>query len=148
MNMQGFCCWKRAAFYLSPLLALLVVACASTSQMDKSRSETLKQYETMIRWSEWDGAVNFIAPEYLEENPISRLDLDRLRLFRVTAYVVRSTQVYDEGMTMTQGVEIKLFHKSQAIERSIIDQQVWRYDPERQSWLLHSGLPDPTSSRY
>jgi len=148
MNMQGFCNWKQAAFSLAPLLALFVVACASTSQMDKSRSDTLKQYETMIRWSEWDGAVNFIAPEYLEQNPISRLDLDRLRLFKVTGYTVRSTQVYDEGLTMSQGVEITLFHKSQAVERSIIDEQIWRYDQERQAWLLHTGLPDPTASRY
>jgi hypothetical protein len=133
---------------LTPLLALLIVACASTSNMDKSRSEALKQYEAMIRWSEWDGAVNFIAPEYLEENPITRLELDRLRLFKVTSYVIRSTQIYDEGLTMSQVVEIRLFHKSQAVERSIMDEQIWRFDEERQAWLLHSGLPDPTKSRY
>ena len=131
------------------LTALLFIGCASSpSNLEKSRSEALKQYEALIRWSEWDGAVNHIAPEYLEENPISRLDLDRLRLFKVTAYTIRSTQVYDEGLTVTQAVEIRLFHKSQAVERSIMDQQVWRYDEERETWLLHSGLPDPTQSRY
>jgi hypothetical protein len=134
--------------FLAPCVALLMVACASTSNLDKSRSDALKQYEAMIRWSEWDGAVNFIAPDYLEANPISRLDLDRLRLFKVTSYVVRSTQLYDEGLTMTQVVEIRLFHKSQAVERSVMDEQLWRYDEERQAWLLHSGLPDPTQSRY
>ena len=133
--------------YGAVVLALLVTACATTSGMDQSRGETLDQYESMIRWSEWDGAVNFIAPEYLEEHPVSRLDLDRLRLFRVTAYNVRSTQIYDEGQTMTQVVEIRLFHKAQAVERSITDQQLWRYDTETQRWWLHSGLPDPTQ-RY
>lgn len=126
------------------VLALFTVACATTSGMDKSRGETLEQYEAMIRWSEWDGAVNFIAPEYLEAHPISRLELERLRLFRVTAYTVRSTQLYDEGATMTQVVEVSLFHKSQAVERSIIDEQLWRYDVQSGRWLLHSGLPDPT----
>lgn len=123
---------------------LIITSCASTSGMEKARTEALEQYESMIRWSQWDGAVNYIAPEYLEENPITRLDLDRLRLFRVTAYTVRSTQVYDEGKTLTQGVEIRLFHKSQAVERSIFDEQLWKYDEEAQVWLLHSGLPDPT----
>lgn len=123
---------------------LIIASCASTSGMEKARTEALEQYESMIRWSQWDGAVNYIAPEYLEENPITRLDLDRLRLFRVTAYTVRSTQVYDEGKTLTQGVEIRLFHKSQAVERSIFDEQLWKYDEEAQVWLLHSGLPDPT----
>lgn len=131
------------------LSILMLVACTSSpGNLEKSRSDALEQYEALIRWSEWDGALNYIAPEYLEENPITRLDLDRLRLFKVTAYTIRSTQVYDEGLTMTQAVEIRLFHKSQAVERAIIDQQLWRYDTERQAWLLHSGLPDPTKPRY
>lgn len=125
-------------------VALLVAACATTSGIDKSRADTLKQYEAMIRWSEWDGAINFLAPEYLEEHPISRLDLERLRLFRVTAYNVRSTQLYDDGLAMTQVVELRLFLKSQAVERTVMDQQIWRYDVESERWLLHSGLPDPT----
>lgn len=141
--------FNPVAPFLALLTTLLLVACASTnSSLEKSRSETLKQYEALIRWSEWDGAVNYIAPDYLEENPISRLDLDRLRLFRVTSYIVRSTQLYDEGLTMTQAVEIKLFHKSQAVERAIMDEQIWRWDEEREAWLLHSGLPDPTRPRY
>ena len=136
--------WTHRMGLLIIPLSLLLTACATTSGIDKARTEALEQYESMIRWSQWDGAVNFIAPGYLEEHPITRLDLDRLRLFRVTAYTVRATQLYDEGMTMTQAVEIKLFHKSQAVERTIIDEQLWRYDEARQSWLLHSGLPDPT----
>jgi hypothetical protein len=128
-------------------VALLAVACATTTGIDNSRADTLKQYEAMIRWSEWDGAINFLAPEYLEEHPISRLDLERLRLFRVTAYNVRSTQLYDDGLAMTQVVELRLFLKSQAVERTVMDQQLWRYDEETERWLLHSGLPDP-AQRY
>lgn len=136
------------AALLAVLTVFLLISCAATTgNMEKTRSEALKQYEAMIRWSEWDGAVNFIAPEYLEEHPVTRLDLDRLRLFKVTAYDIRSTQLYDEGLTMAQVVEIRLFQKSQAVERSIIDHQVWRYDEDRQTWLLHSGLPDPTQTR-
>ena len=141
--------FKPVTAVLAVLAVLFLASCASSAgNLEKSRSEALKQYEALIRWSEWDGAVNYIAPEYLDENPISRLDLDRLRLFRVTSYTIRSTQVYDEGLTMTQAVEIRLFHKAQAVERSIIDQQIWRYDEEKEAWLLHTGLPDPTQSRY
>ena len=75
------------------------------------------------------------------------MDLDRLRLFRVTAYTLRSAGVYDEGMTARQVVEIKMFNKQQAVERTIIDEQEWRYDEERQRWVLHSWLSVPTK-RY
>ena len=128
---------------LLTVTAFLLAGCPS-NQAEKSRGETFKQYETIRRWSQWDAAADFIAPEYLAEHPISRLDMDRLRLFRVTAYTIRSTGVYDEGMTARQVVEIKMFNANQAVERTIIDEQEWRYHEEVKRWLLHSGLPDPT----
>ncbi len=129
------------------LMTALVLASCTSNQVDKSRGEAFKQYETIIRWSQWDAAADFIAPEYMEKHPISRLDMDRLRLFKVTSYTVRSAAVFDEGMTARQEVVIKLFNSHQAVERTIIDQQEWRYNEEAKRWMLHSGLPDPTK-RY
>ena len=128
-------------------LALVALASCSSNPVDKSRGETFKQYETIIRWSQWDAAVDFISPDYLAENPVTRLEMDRLRLFKVTTYTLRSAGVFDEGMTARQVVEIKMFNTHQAVERTVIDEQEWRYDEERKRWLLHSGLPDPTK-RY
>jgi hypothetical protein len=142
---RGMQALKKSSLLLA--LVFFSLASCSSNQVDKSRGEAFKQYETIIRWSQWDAAADFVSPEYLEEHPISRLDLDRLRLFRVTAYTLRSAGVYDEGMTARQVVEIKMFNKQQAVERTIIDEQEWRYDEERERWLLHSGLPDPTK-RY
>lgn len=131
---------------LAALVVMVLTACSS-NQVDKSRGEALKQYETIVRWSQWDAAADFVAPEYIEEHPISRLDMDRLRLFRVTTYTVRSTGVYDEGMTVRQVVEIKMFNTHQNVERTIIDEQEWRFNETTKRWQLHSGLPDPTN-RY
>lgn len=127
-------------------IAVLLTACPQTKQED-DLSDTLLQYDTVVRWAQWDAAVDFVAPEYLEENPITRLDLDRLRLFRVTQYMVRSANRIDEGNGLIQVVEIKMFNKNQARERTVIDEQYWKYDPKIERWQLHSGLPDPTQSR-
>ena len=135
----------RSGILLS--LAVIGLAACSTNPVDKNRSEAFKQYETIIRWSQWDAAVNFISVEYLAEHPITRLELDRLRLFRVTAYTVRSTGIFDQGMTARQTVEIRMFNKNQAVERTIIDEQEWRYNEKTKLWKLHSSLPDPTK-RY
>jgi len=131
------------------MLSLLTIVLASCipNQVEQSRSEAFKQYETIIRWSQWDAALDFIAPEYLVEHPVSRLDMDRLRLFRVTQYTIRSTGVFDEGMTARQTVVIGMFNTSQAVERTIIDDQEWRYNPTTERWQLWSPLPDPTQ-RY
>jgi hypothetical protein len=127
-------------------LAALLTACPKTKE-ESDLSDTLLKYDTVIRWAQWDAAVDFISPEYLEENPITRLDLDRLRLFKVTQYTVRSAVPVDEGDGLLQEVEIKMFNKNQARERSVIDEQYWKYDEERERWFLHTGLPDPTRGR-
>ena len=128
-------------------IATLLSGCPQTKE-DKDLSETLQQYETIVRWAQWDAAIDFVSMEYLEENPISRLELDRLRLFRVTQYVVRSAAPVDQGKGLVQIVEIRMFNKNQARERSIIDEQYWKYNEETERWKLHSGLPDPTQSNY
>lgn len=128
------------------LMAVLLAGCPQTKE-EKDLSETLLQYETLVRWAQWDAASNFIAPEYLEENPITNLELERLRLFRVTQYQVRSSAPIDEGDGLLQTVEIRMYNKNQARERSIINEQYWKYNPETRRWLLHSDLPDPTQGR-
>lgn len=127
-------------------LTALLTACPKTKE-ETDLSDTLLQYDTVIRWAQWDAAVDFVAPDYLEEHPVTRLDLDRLRLFRVTQYSVRSAVPFDEGKGLIQVVEIKMFNKNQARERTVVDEQEWKYDEERERWLLHSGLPDPTKAR-
>jgi len=132
--------------FLFLALALGLTACTS-NPAEKKLGETFKQYETIVRWSQWDAAADFISAEYQIEHPITRLEMDRLRLFKVTSYTVRSTGIFDEGMTARQAVEIKMFNSRQGVERTIIDEQEWRYNPETELWKLHSGLPDPTK-RY
>ena len=128
-------------------IATLLVACPETKE-DKDLSETLEQYEIIVRWAQWDAAVDFVSLEYQQEHPITRLELDRLRLFRVTQYIVRSSVPFDEGNALMQVVEIRMFNKNQARERSIIDEQTWKYDAETERWQLYSGLPDPTQKNY
>ena len=125
------------------LAAILLAGCPS-SKMEQTREETLLAYEKLIRWSQWSAATEFLAPEYLEENPLTRLDLDRLNLFRVTAYEAGQIAVSPDGLAVRQAVQIRLFNKNRSVERTIIDQQEWRYDAERERWLLHTGLPDVT----
>jgi acyl CoA:acetate/3-ketoacid CoA transferase beta subunit len=65
----------------------------------------------------------------------------------VTQYNVRSSVPLDGGVGLRQTVEIRLFNRNRAVERVITDRQEWRYDPDTQRWLLHSGLPDVTRAR-
>jgi len=128
-------------------IAAMLIGCPKTKEQ-KGLAETLEQYEIIVRWAQWDAAVDYVSMEYQEDNPITRLELDRLRLFRVTQYKVRSAIPFDDGNGMIQVVEIRMFNKNQARERSIIDEQLWKYNLETERWQLHSGLPDPTQKNY
>jgi len=128
-------------------LALLLAGCPQDKQ-SKDLTETLEQYEIIVRWAQWDAALAFVSPEYQEEHPISNLEIERLRLFKVTSYNLRSSTPVDDGNGLHQVVEIKLFNKNQVRERTIINEQYWKYDETRKRWLLHSGLPDPTQKNY
>ena len=83
-------------------LATMLTACPKTKE-ESDLSDTLLKYDTVVRWAQWDAAVDFVSPEYLAEHPITRLDLDRLRLFRVTQYTVRSAVNVDDGKGLVQG---------------------------------------------
>ncbi len=131
---------------LLALVIMLIASCATQSQT-QSLNATLLNYEKVVRWSEWDGALDFLAPEYLEENPVSALELSRLRLFRITQYHVRSMNPSNDGLSLSQTVEIRLFNRNRAVEQVMTDQQEWHFDEERKRWYLHSGLPDVTKSR-
>lgn len=131
----------RIRLAVTLFLALLLVACVPPKKQ-KDLDNRLLQYEQMVRWSQWDGAATFIAPEYLEEHPITNLDMERLRLFRVTSYTVRSAAPLGDGNDFSQVVELRMFNRNQATEKVLIDQQLWRYDEETEVWWLHSGLPN------
>lgn len=122
-------------------LSLLLSACVPPKK-EKSLDSRLLAYEQMIRWSEWDGAASFLSPSYLEENPITNLDIERLRLFRVTTYTIRSATPVGDGSEFLQTVEIRMFNRHQATEKVVNDQQLWRYDEDLEIWWLESGLPD------
>ncbi len=139
-------CRISPVLLMALLLAFSLAGCMPP-QLEKTRSEAFRQYEIIVRWSQWDAAADFISPDYLLDNPISRLQMDRLRLFRVTQYTIRSVNVIEDGWAAMQVVEIKMFNTNQGLERTIIDEQMWRYEESSQRWRLHSPLPDPTQGR-
>jgi len=121
---------------------LLVTACGSSHE--KARETALKSFEAQVRWSEFAALLDHIHPEYLREHPINSIEMSRLRQYRVTGYHLKSRTVDSDGKRLRQVVELRLFNRNTALERVIDYRQDWRWDEQRERWLLHSGLPDPS----
>ncbi|MBU1189299.1 MAG: hypothetical protein KKC01_09740 [Gammaproteobacteria bacterium] len=122
-------------------LCLLLIGCPMNDK-SKKQDETLNNFQTMLRFSEYGGLLNFIDSDYLKENPITSLEMNRLRQYKVSSYDVRSVVADDDEQGFRQVVELKLFNLRTARERTVLYYQNWKWHDPPGVWRLHSGLPD------
>jgi hypothetical protein len=124
------------------LLAVLMVSvgagCVSSMRKMSRLEDTLRSYETAIRWSDFDAASRFQAADAA---PQPTVDYDRLADVKVTAYEVRESGVSEDKSEATQTVGIEYYDVNTMRQFSVIDRQTWTYDEKRKRWLLKSGLP-------
>lgn len=125
------------------VIVVLLAACA-TQQQDRLRKETLDRFEAIVRWNQFDSIVDFMHPDWLTENPVRPLDIERLHQFRVSQYRVRQVLSQPDDQGLDRVVELRLYNMHTARERVVEYVESWRWDPERERWMLHSGLPDVT----
>ncbi|MGN2246532.1 hypothetical protein ACFWZ3_07570 [Frateuria sp. GZRR35] len=132
--------------YLFPLLALVAMLCAgcATDQRNQALVTTLNAYASTLRWGDFRSAQQFVDPKVREANPVSSLDLARYEQVRVTGYDEGAGPVPDGENQVRQVVQIGLVNVNTQSERTVVDRQSWRYDPEKKRWWLMSGLPDIT----
>lgn len=132
--------------YLFPLLALAALLCAgcATDQRNQALITTLNAYANTLRWGDFQSALQFVDPKVREAHPPSALDLARYQQVRVTGYDEGAGAVPDGENRVRQVVQIGLVNLNTQAERTVIDRQSWRYDPEKKHWWLTSGLPDIT----
>ena len=135
---------------LSLLLAatFLVIAvtpanAASKRSQAKQLEISLFKYASAIRWNEFEMASNYIDPEYLEKNPPTDLEKERLKQIQVTGYEAKTQDTLPDG-TVEQTVEIRLINRNTQADRSVLDVQIWRWDQKAKRWWLTTGLPNFT----
>ena len=135
---------SKSRLRLTMLLVLLALfGCASgpRSKADELGA-TLRSYEIAIRWGKMTDAMAFLDPESLAMKPIAQFDLERFAQLTVVGYRKQTAAVIDENDTARQQVMIELVNKHTQMPRTILDTQIWRFEPESRRWLLTSGLPD------
>lgn len=124
-------------------LALLVTGCPQKRE-DMLREETLKRFEAVVRWNQFDAILDFIDPLWLQDNPVLDLEIERLHQFRVSQYRVMQVIAAPDGQGLERRIQLRMTNQHTARERIIEYVESWRYDEEAKRWMLHSGPPDPT----
>jgi len=137
--------WRNAVLAAFLMVAMLS-SCGTLSTKDRQQQETLDLFRQTLRFSEYDGIIGFIDSEYLEENPITRLELRRIQQFQVSGYKVRSVVASEDGTMITQVIELRLYNLRTASERRVLYREEWRWHEDGAGWRLHSGLPAVTNA--
>ncbi|HET8897808.1 MAG TPA: lipoprotein [Rhodanobacteraceae bacterium] len=121
------------------VIALLLSGCA-TNRIQKQLTQTLDGYGATLRWGDFESALQYLDPEVLKKEPPSALQLARYKQVRVSQYEDSGPQAVSDT-EVRQRVVIGLINLHTQRERSIIDNQVWKYDATAERWWLESGLP-------
>ena len=125
------------------LLALLQ-ACGGRMSKKQNLDHTLYQYAKVMRWADFDQALNFMDPKADEDVMPTELELNRFKQFGVSSYVPRPILPGPDENSIIQTVELKLYNIHTKREKVVVDEQIWRYDEDKKRWFLDSGLPDIT----
>ena len=127
------------------MLALTIVllnlgGCASISDMNRMDAfdETVKTYEKMVFWSEFDAALAFREPR---SDSGDHPDMNSLKKVRVTSYKVRRLKASADKSQVEQNVEIGYYRMDDVTVKTVIDQQVWVYNNDANRWFIRSELP-------
>lgn len=137
---------SKSGLCLKLTIALVLIAlfgCASGPRSKADELEaTLRGYEVAIRWGNLTDATAFLEPESAELHPITKFNLERFAQLTVVGYRKQTAPIVDETGTARQQVMIELVNKHTQMPRTILDTQIWRFEPKSRRWLLTSGLPD------
>lgn len=127
---------------LLPLLAL--AGCATTLNTTQRDALDRNQYawSAAIRWGDFDGAVNLIDPARMRENPPSAIELERYKQVQISTYRdVGESRDFEAG-TAARDIDIGVINRHTQAERTVRYREQWRWDPEKKTWWLTSGLPN------
>ena len=127
--------------FRSVLLLLLVVGCASVTEMKKLEKfeQVSHAYELAIRWSDFEMASSFIKNQ---EDPDLAAQIEHLKQYKVTSYEVKRFLPSEEKSHILVFADVQYFKKDGLIVKNYSHRQLWQFDPDQQSWYLTSGLPE------
>lgn len=123
--------------------ALLLSGCATDKRSD-ALSHTLLEYANALRWDGFETAQQFVDPKVREAHPLSNLDVARFKQVQVSGYDDGNGPIPAGENQVRQVVQISVTNIHTQTVRTIVDHQLWKYDPVKNHWWLESGLPDIT----
>ena len=123
------------------LLVVLIASCAGGLYLSQQKKfeRMSRAYEKVIRWSDFEDAVQYLNDTAKKKNPP---DLKKLKHIKVVEYEVKRTTLMKDQSQVFQIAEIQYYRDDSNVVKTVTDNQFWEYDATLKNWYLLSGLPD------
>jgi hypothetical protein len=124
------------------LCLLALAACASTAGQRNKLEAAQYTWSGVIRWGDFEGAMNLIDPKVRDKHPVSAVELERYKQVQISSYRdTGATSDFDTGEAV-RDIEIGVINRHTMAERTVRYRETWRYDSETKVWWVTSPLPD------
>ena len=127
------------AFVSVLIITAVPMGCTAISEHTRMTGfdKISKSYKELILLSEFEAAYSFGDTESITED----INFDRLKNIKVTDYVLKSYNISNDQLEINQTVEMEYHWLDAYRVRTILDKQIWKYDGEKEIWVLQTGLP-------
>jgi hypothetical protein len=132
---------SRWAHGLACLALLAAIGCATTRTRTVDFEDAHKRYTRLIRWSDFDKAKEFVAPE---EQEAFREKTRALGNVRFMDYDILSVDLDPDAKEATVVVSYSAYRRSAPAAVAIEEQQEWRRDEEEHAWRVRSSFKEKT----
>ncbi len=121
-------------------IALSLAGCAAVGDSKKTITydKAMWKYETAIRWVDF-GTANTLRR--LEDTSAYTPDVETLQHIKVTSYNLVNKVFSEDKAEAHLTVEIVYYNDSTMKLVTIIDNQIWKYDPAIKDWYITTPLP-------
>ena len=99
---------------------------------------TFEVYDITLRRSQFHAVQDFIEPAYRGED----VAFETYKNIKVVDFMVTHINVSEDYLTVDQVVQLQYFLLDRNILKTIEYRQTWRFDEQKERWLLHTPLPD------
>ena len=100
--------------------------------------ETTRLYGRLLRWREFEGAVNMIRHQ--DESSVA-VDIEQYDDLRVTDYEIKKVVMGDDLKTAEVEADISYYFETTNTVKKLRDTQSWWYLEEAEKWFLDDDLP-------
>lgn len=127
------------------VLALFISVASLSGCASKKKNQTLstfdettRLYGRLLRWREFEGAVNMIRHQ--DESSVE-VDIDAYEDLRVTDYEIKKVVMGEDLKTAVVEADISYYFETTNAVEKIRDTQNWWYLEDAEKWFLDDDLP-------